>query len=337
MLLEGLSRIRAGQTVLFVDRAARLGGAWQTPPALGFAAVETGVHLIENRAALNGAFEALIGRDGLIVGTPDFGLAWDRRIPMRLTRVLLYTLVGGKAVLAGRGERGLHALRNAVTAVRSARVPLVYPADGFAAVLDSLQGQLEAAGAQFLFDTEIRQVAVAEDHVVAGTSRGPRRAGALVMSSRAHAPIAGLEDLWQTTEPGVFRSLVLRLSGPPPRFDGYVEFLGDPLLKRARRVCVAPLPGAEAGDYAVTVQLRNGASCGGRRGPALARRTVARLRRAGLLPPGTRIVDSQEDVVIVRTLPLRSLRQIARRHRGRVHVLNTVDLSDLPAIRYGAP
>jgi hypothetical protein len=338
MLLEGLYRIRSGQTVAFVDRAARVGGAWQTPPALGFAAVETGVHLIENRPALNAAFEALMGRDGLVVGTPDFGLAFGRRIPMPLARILLYAGVAGKAVLAGRKDRARHALRNAVTAAGTARVPLVYPAGGFSAVLDKLRMQLTHAGAQFRLDTEIRQIRVADDRVVIDTSRGMWQAGALVMSSRAHAPIVGMEPLWDDLDQSVFRSISLRLSGPSPRFDGYVEFLGDPLIKRARRLVTTPLPGEAAGrDYVVTVQLRNGGRGAAMRGAELARRTAAGLRLAGLLPQGTRIADSQEFVVNVRTLPMRSLKRIARSYPEQVHVLNTVDLSDVPSDLYRMP
>src|SRR5689334_9279330 len=99
MLLEGLALAERGRRVIFVDRASEIGGCWRTPSLLGHSNVEVGVHLIENRPNLNAVMESLLGSQGLTRHPPDFALVVGRRFPLRPARVVLYGLVGGKALI----------------------------------------------------------------------------------------------------------------------------------------------------------------------------------------------------------------------------------------------
>ena len=125
MLFEGLVLAEAGAHVVFVDRGDVLGGSWRTPDVLGFADVEVGVHLIENRPHLNQLFHALMGLEELTIGTPDFALIRGKRIAMRPARVALYGLVTAKNMLKLNRERAVHSLVNMASAARHLSLPLI--------------------------------------------------------------------------------------------------------------------------------------------------------------------------------------------------------------------
>jgi hypothetical protein len=326
MLFEGLALAEAGQRVVFVDRGSEIGGSWHTPAVLGHSNVEVGVHLIENRPHLNAVIENLLGPSNVTLSPPDFGLIFGRRVPLTHARTLLYALVGGKALINGAGERATRAIRNSVAALVYSRVPLAYPTDGFVAVLNALRERLLAANAEFRFKTVVHCVAVTKENVVAHTDAQRLSAARLVMSSRAHAPIEGLEAMWENATREVVNTLVMKLAGAEPRFESYVEIFGDGLLRRVRNVSRITVPPPPPGTAIISVQLR--------RRPqelsdtALATEVVARMRRLSLVPANVEILAVELDQIPLTTLSRKTTVRIARLFPQSVTVLQTVDLSD---------
>jgi hypothetical protein len=324
MLLHGLALAEAGRRVILVDAADRIGGSWKTRELFGYRNVEVGVHLIENRPHSNSAFRKALGAGGMGAASGDFGLINGRRLPMRAARILLYGLVAAKSALKGRREKTLHSLRNLALATRFAHLQLTYPAGGAAGAFATLATRLRAAGADIRLGCQIDRIEVVPGGVVAHAGYGRLEARALVMSSRAHAPISGLEPLWEDCQRVTTYSYVLRIAGAPPNFSGYVEVIGDRLLKRVRNVGGFARPAVPEGEALLTVQLR-GAPADER---SAGRSILTRLGDLGLIEPGAVLLDIAADFVELRTLPAASLARIEATHPGRVTVLRTVDLGD---------
>jgi len=202
--------------VIFVDQAATIGGSWKCPEVVGHFGVEVGVHLIENRPHTNAVFEALLEPSQRVAGNPDFGLMGKRRIPMRYARVLLYGGIAGRNLLKGKIERVRHSLKNMGEALRYRNLPFIYPKAGMAQVLNDLEARLKAHGAEFHFNRKIERLDVSQSGVTAFTSTGALSADHLVMSSRAHAPLAGLEHLWSERNDLSITSVVIKTEGPAP-------------------------------------------------------------------------------------------------------------------------
>jgi len=326
MLFEGLAIAEAGKKVIFVDQAAELGGAWRTPTVFGYRNVETGVHIIENRRHLLRLLETLLGPGALIKDPLDFGLVLKRRIPMRVARVLLYALAASKALLRIDLDRSIHGAKNTMSAIGSLTVPLVYPVNGFAGVLAALHERLCRVGAEFRFGTQIKSIRIDHDRVTAGTNFGDLFSSNLVMSSRAHAPIEGLEHLWRMTQSKTVPSVVLHLGAGRVRFDGYVEIFADPFVKRVRNITRFVSPAPAQGTALVTVQLRGPHT--GTDDITLAGEIIERLQKLGLLAGGVTAAEVARKDVSVTTSSRSALAQIGRTFPDRVTLLNTVDLSD---------
>lgn len=326
MLFQALVLAEAGQRVILVDAAPRPGGSWHLPEVLGYRSVEVGVHLVENRAYIHRVIENLLPEEEILRDTPDFGLWRGRRIPMRLARVLLHGLVTGKSALRGKPEKTRHSLANVGLSLRHLGLPILYPRRGYGAIMAAALGRLDAVGARVLQGCRIERLRIVPEGVLAETARGPVRARRLVMSSRAHAPIAGMEPLWQDCLRVRTFSAVLHLEGPPPDFAGYVEVIGHGVVKRARNVTGFAVPGVMAGRSLVTVQFRDDPRIAD---PALlgeeARNGLVRL---GLLGAESRVIGTHRDDFDLATLPARALAAIEARHPDRVTVLRTVDLGD---------
>lgn len=326
MLFQAIALAEAGQRVLLLDAAPTPGGSWHLPDVLGFRGVEVGCHLIEGRPHIHRVIASLLPPGEIRRGTPDFGLWHGRRIPMPLARVLLYGLVGAKAALRGDRGKTWHSAVNMARSLRHVGLPMLYPRRGHAAVQAAALARLDAAGAGLHLGCRVRRVRIGAAGVIAETTAGPIQARHLVMSSRAHAPIEGLEGLWDTCMRQRTHSLVLHLEGPAPRFDGYVEVIGHPVIKRVRNITGFAVPEAPAGQALVTLQFRN--DPGPEAAPVLGVRAVDWLGRLGLLAPGLRVCGAYRDDVELATLPAQALRAIARRHSDRITLLHSVDLGD---------
>ena len=217
-------------------------------------------------------------------------------------------------------------MRNSASALMCSRVPLVYPKGGFGAVLNALNERLVASGAIFSFDTELYRVAINGNAVVVQTDRGEIISRQLVMSSRAHAPIDGLEHLWSDVTPKIVSSLIMRIAHGEPTFDGYVEIFGDRLLKRVRNVSKFAVPRPHTDTAIVAIQLR--ARLNQLSDEALSVEVLSRMQRLGLFGSCSVAHEIARQEVTLRTLSGASLANIARRYPRRVSVLHTVDLSD---------
>lgn len=326
MLFEGLALAQAGAQVVFVDRATDLGGSWRTPNVMGFAKVEVGVHLIENRPHLNRLFQALMGKDALSIGTPDFAVLLGRRVPMRIARVLLYALVAAKNALKLNRERVWHSLRNAGSALRHVSLPLIYPQAGIAGFLECLEERLLEEGADFRMGQELRSVEIAPTGVTAILDGAQITVKRLVMSSRAHSPIKGNEALWRGVNPVQVCSVVLHLKSPALSFSGYVEIIGDSVLKRVRDVAPFVDPRLPPGEALITVQLRH--DPGDLADGPLVEVVFRKLIALKLLEPHVQCLALHRDFVPLGTLSSQALSEIERRFPEQVTVLRTVDLGD---------
>jgi len=326
MLFEGLALAQTGACVVFVDRGTVLGGSWRTPDVLGFAGVEVGVHLIENRPHLNRLFHVLMGQDELTIGTPDFAVVRGRRLPMRSARIFLYALVASKNLLKLKIERVWHSLKNAGAALRYISRPLIYPRGGIASFLKRLEERLLAAGAEFRMGQELHAMDITPEGITATLEGAEIRAKRLIMSSRAHVPIKGHTALWQGVNAVRVCSVVLHLKSPTLSFAGYGEIIGDSVLKRVRDVAPFVAPKPAQGEALITVQLRN--DPGDLADGPLAEMILSKLIALNLLEPNAECLALHRDFVPLGTLPGTALSEIERRFPDQVTVLRTVDLGD---------
>lgn len=323
MMIEGLRQVRAGRSVAFVDDGELAGGSWRTRPGLGFDRVEPGVHLIENRPPVNALLVRLLGER--ILESPageNFGLVAGRRLGAGPTRVLLHGLVAAKAALRADLEKARLIGRSAALSLRSWGAPFLYPEGGAAELIDALKSRLEQEGARFYMGARVERIRERRDHIeaVAGSRTiGARR---LTLSSRAHALVEGSPDL--SFESAVVHCLTLRVAAPSVAFNGYVEVLGDALLKRVRNVTSFTRPAPPAGEAVISVQIRR---AGDRTDEQLAEATLRRLIDLGLLPDGVRPLDFMRTDTRLDTMRDADLMELAARH-ARIEALRSTDLAD---------
>lgn len=334
-LFEGLRLARQGARVVFIDRAASIGGSWRTPTVFGFRNVEVGVHLIEARPKVNAWLRQItngqITKSGSAI---DFGLVGQRRIPMNMTRVILHGLVSAKAALRGNWD---NAQRTVLSAVRSARnlcTPMYYPDAGFSSVVHALRKDLETLGAQFFFDTSVERLCVTGNGVDVQTDRQTLKSASVLMSSRAHAQIEGFSDLRTLVRRDSTYSYVLHLSGPAPRFDGYVEIIGDRSIKRVRNIGGFVRPAPPTGEALICVQTRKELELPEQERAAM---LVARLAERELLDRRTRAVAQHCDIIQLATLTNAAVRQIESTYAPRIRVLRSTDFADCLETRLGNP
>lgn len=316
MLFRGLRLARQGWRVLFVDAAENIGGGWRTTEAFGALGVETGVHLFENRASTNLALASLFEANEL---TRDcgHGQIGRTRIGLRASRSLLYAGLVTRAARRGSGERARHSLKKFGATFANRRLPLLYPAAGMAELFSRLQARLVDGGATFRFGTRIHAVQLRSGGVALHTEMDERiDAEMLVFSSRAHAPFAGAEQMWQDLDAKIVTNILLALPDEAPLFDGYVEIFAHPMIKRTRRFARA-LPD---GGSIIVAQARTADPC--------ADQVMASLADLGLIAGGARAHGAQVERFAFRTLPSGPAARLARGSGGRLQFLQTVDFSD---------
>ncbi len=322
MLLEGMIRAHAGQKVIFIDQASGLGGSWKCPDILGHKGVEVGVHLIENRPHLNRVFEALIPPPDRNDGALDFGLWNGRRIPMNYARIALYGGIAGRNLFKGKLDRVWHSMKNAGEAMRYRNLSFIYPKRGMAHVLTMMQTRLMALGADFHFKHRVTEIDVTGEKVEVLTDQGRISVDHLVMSSRAHAPIIGFEPVWTRANRTSITSVALKVTGPAPLFDGYVEIINDPVLKRVRNLTGFAEPACSTETALIVVQLRRTID------ETPPKDILEYLTTLGLLERETAILEHFVDEVQLDTLRDSDLDGIETAFPKNISVLRTVDLGD---------
>ena len=325
-LLHGLSRSQTGESIAFIDRGSRLGGAWKPTSIFGSEHVETGVHLLENRTHLNAALETLLGSDQLAVADGDFGMVGSFRMPMKYCRILLYLLVTSKSLLKGNIEKARYALSKLAAAVKEFPTPFLYPRQGFRAVLEALERLLTASKAQFIFGEDVTSVRILPSAVEVTTNRANYTSRRIVMSSRAHAPIAGCEDIWRAQRFVAIPHLMLQLEDACPAFGGYVEFLGSSFLKRVRNVGNLQSQEVRVSRSIIAAQLRqapDGQAIG--RTVDAARKQLIDLR---LISESSVVADFAFKAHQYSEMPSQALKELGLRYPQQLHILRTKDLSD---------
>ena len=321
MLFEGLRRARGGAKVTFLDRAEAIGGGWRTRDLFGFTGVEVGAHLFENRPDTLALLRSVLRQEELAVDEAGSGLFGTRRIPLRAARALLYGGLTAKAA-ARRDREGLaHSARNLAAAAAGRKLPLVYPQGGVAPLLARLFTLLEEAGATLRFGVEVARIEARGGCVAALLDEEEVRADRLILSSRAHAPVAGLEEHWAGLRRSTVESLVMLLDPQTYRFSGYVEVFSNPIIKRARRLDIVDDTGARP---LAVFQLRGGEGDAAER----ARTVLAEAARLGLVKAGAAPLALHRDTMTYATLSLRLMKRIERHGGGRIEAIRTVDFSD---------
>ena len=322
-LIEGLRLAEAGRKVTFLDRGDQIGGSWTSPDILGFGGVEVGVHLIENRARVNDWMEQTIGFKNLITGNGlDFGVIKGKRLSITTTRIVLHSLVALNALRRGHWGSARRISLSAARAILQYRRDVLYPKGGMRQLLGSLVNALEMQGAEIHLNTPVERVSSMADGVTLHGDGWQAQAEKLVMFSRAHAPIEGMADWEAGIRAGDCHSLILHLGGAHPAFDGYVEIIGDALLKRVRNVGHFARPMPQGDESLICAQLR--APMNNESGAEV----LARLAALNLVPEHTHIIARHEDVVPLATLTPRAQRAINRRFNPRIEVLESTDFAD---------
>jgi hypothetical protein len=324
MLMRAVSLAADGRRVLLCDRAALPGGAWTAPSLLGFANVENGVHLLENRPSLLWALE-----DNLAVAMQagaGFGLVAGHRLNMAATRVLLQGGAGLKALLRGEADKGRRSFRSALRAAVNLRQDFYYPAEGASAITRALRQRFADEGGQIRFGVEVCAIDVRDGQAWIETSDGWVQAGSALLASRAFAPVS-LDGVPQplSVETGFCHTTVLYVRGEISFEGAYVEILGDQMLKRARDLSQIVRPSPRPGCRVICVQARRPPGVGARE---IGENVLERLRRLDLAAADAVVLDAHQVDVAIRTLSDRSLRRLMRRSGGAIEGLRTTDFAE---------
>jgi protoporphyrinogen oxidase len=322
-LIEGLHLSEAGRHVTFIDSSEVVGGSWRSVSCLGFENIEVGVHLIENRFRVNQWMRDQLGAQFLDQRKQsDFGLVKGKHFSISATRILLHSLVTGKALLHGRLGAASRTFLSTCRAVSQFYAPFLYPNGGFSLLIQVLVKQLKRHNAKFVFGTNIQLLSPKSNNILLISDHGELEAEQVVMFSRAHAPIDSLPDLNDYIEIGQSHSMVLLLSGPAITFNGYVEILGDSLLKRVRNIGLFTRPIPRGGDSLICVQTRQD------NGENHDKVIHKRLIDIGLLDSKTLLLDSFRDTFTLKTLTRTGARIINNRLSPKIVVHESTDFAD---------
>ncbi len=287
--------------------------------------VETGVHLVENRRASNKALTELVGSSHLIYGSLGFGLVAGKRIPLLASRILLHLGLAVKAAVRLDVEAIAHASRN-VSTLLELRTPFVYPAGGFSTVLRELQCRLLSLRARFMMRREAVKIELTSAGVQVREPAKMHLCERVVISSRGHAPVAGMHEQFTEIREATLSSFVFVLPKGTLKFRGYVEIFQSPVLKRIRELGSLGLHSPQ-GEI-IVAQSRK--VPGDDDGSADLENLLSESKRLRLIEREARVVMFHREVVRVATLSRRSLKKIQEATDGRIISLQTVDFSDQP-------
>lgn len=322
-LIKGLYLSQAGRQVTFIDSSGVVGGSWKSLSCLGFENVEVGVHLIENRFRVNKWLRDQLGNQILDQGTQtDFGLVNGKRISISATRVLLHSLVTGKAILQGRLGTASRTFVSTSRAVSQFHAPFLYPESGFSLLIQTLVTQLQDYNVNFIFGVKVALASPRADGLLITLDCGEIKANQIEMFSRAHTPIEGMLELKEQIKTAQIYSLILLLSGPAITFNGYVEIIGDNLIKRIRNVGLFARPMPSGGKSLICVQLRQATNLN--QDAAV----FKRLLDIGLINHKVRLLDSFRDTVMLKTLTQAGAHLINNCFSPKINIHESTDFAD---------
>src|SRR5208282_6231359 len=120
-------------------------------------------------------------------------------------------------------------------------IPFRYPGEGCSQITSTLASAIQAAGGKIELGIRLDKIYVdtVEKRAICETSEGLIYARKIVIGSRAHAAIyADGKPVKIDTETTIYRSVVVLIRGQKVFDFGYVEVIGDRVIKRARDVGV---------------------------------------------------------------------------------------------------
>lgn len=332
MLCQAIRLSRHGRQVTILDSASDIGGAWSIGSMLGYDDVEEAVHLLENRSQTHSILRDDMGVP-LTAETEASGLLGSRSTSLRLARMLSF--VGSAARALGRRDlpRAIRGARSSFQALRHWSVPFVYPPNGARQILDSLRQTCDQEAINLDFGRTIRRLEIDRGlkTVRAVCDDSTRVFRTAVISSRAHAEIHmdGVE-VERRLDVGLTRSLVLHCEADSAdAVPGYVEVLGDSILRRVRNIGRFATPNPPAGRVLLCVQIRERNRELPRSNPRLTtERVMRRLIDVDLLPSSCRLLAFEPREYENSTIPAFRLRRIGDLDRDRLLVVESTDFSE---------
>ena len=330
MLCAAIRLAENGWHVRAIEEKDRPGGAWRTIEAFGFERVEPAVHLLENRPRTYRHLNEDLGVE-LQAEKRCEGVIRGHRLGFHTTRIACFACVGLKGLLRRDLNRARLGLRSALRSVINVTTPFMYPKNGSGSLLEDLLDRASRLPIEFQFDTTIKNVIVdpADGHWTCRTSRGDEHFDRMVVSSRAHAEISiRATPLEIPARRSTVKSLLMLLRVAHPIETGYIEVLGDDIIRRIRNVGRFARPRPDHGTMILCVQLRE-------RHPAtegalsdLVDRVQARLRRLRVIGSGDKIVDQKMEHFTHETIPDASVRSIGDQTGKIVTGLTTTDFAE---------
>lgn len=345
-MFEAILSAKRGRSVLMVDRAPVVGGAWRTWETDHCTGLNNGSHLFRNHPVYQGFITAHSGaKFAPLVPQPESYWGDTRLLedsPLQHTAVfaqrlwqLTRSLTGATPRdIASRRRYALTLLRFPLTlgrAVLRPHGPFTYPEGGLADLLESLRRQLRDLKVEVVLDTTVHHLdlgatAAGVDVV---TDRGSFHGGQVVLFTNtvfARSPTFALDPV-EPLRTMRYPHLALVVEDRTPRAFSHLSFLSDPTIVRINDYTDVvdirpehrgkPIKILQAWVRDATVERREQAE-----------QVVATLRRLGRLGDDARLLDVRffdHEVSINSTA---NLRAIERAHGPRVRVIDSFSMVD---------
>jgi hypothetical protein len=331
MILRALDLASQRRRVIVLEKEEVLGGAWYSPPRVGFSCVEAGVHLIENRRAVYRILENA-GVELSVAEPAEFGVWKSIRIPLALARTISFLGVLMRAMIGRDRDAVMTTLPRTMRSIASIFVSFRYPRDGSLGMIRSLSRRMEERGVELFRGCRIDEV-VLKSGVPGGvcrTNAGDVSFESFHFSSRAHCPIRiGDELLQRSVKTRETLSLLLVVDQSQTSEFSYVEIIGDPRLRRIRDVSSFVTPAVSGNRRVFCIQLRES---GFDADEALNRqiaRVTEKLVELGLLDRSAKILKAELDRIVYQTLSDRELDRLSARHQALASIRTTDFAEDM--------
>ena len=329
MMCVALRLARAGWTVEIHDDRSVPGGAWCATKAFGHSVVEPAVHLLENRAK---SYAHLASISGVDLG-PDprvEGLLGTRRLGPHTMRIVMFLGVWLRAMRRLDGPQIRLAGRSLLRSIRNRSVPFEYPIGGSGAMVRGLVDHLERQGVRVILNSRIHRCRINADGSggTCETAVGEVPFDRVYFSSRAHPKLLlDGQPVNILREHSRLRCVLILLDSPADLDFGYVEVLGDPLIRRVRNVSSFVRPKLLSGRSIVCIQVRESNAVDTELND-LVEEVVQRLRVLRLLSSDDRVVDSVDTPFEYWTIPAAELDRLNESLGGSACGIATTDVAE---------
>jgi len=317
-LFEAMALELEGKSVLVVEAADRLGGAWTTRELPGIGVVECGTHYLIDLPNVY-SFMDQIPRIELLPVEPMPRYVLPRRVMGRRTGDFRSRWAGKVSPRLSPGAPKIRALRNLVSPyyryARDAlgldgrrRSPLRYIDGGTPALVRALNDLVSGRRFKVALNQRIEEVRVSSSERLVYCKLGARIVAAkeLVIPGSAHVKNVFIDNK-KTDLPGdIVPSVQLHMivSSAPEQKISFVQFSGSAYANLASDLtatCVPPLAGA--GHRILSAYVRNDVP----HDTATAQAILEELKTAGLLESGAALVNAYWSRF---DLPQRSLEEL---------------------------